>query len=87
MSELQRFKDDPDVQVLLLDSSGAVGLDLSFVSHIFLMEPIYDRSFESQIIARAWRMGAKGTVHIYRLAMRGSVEEAIKEMQCVPSRA
>ena len=76
-SELDRFRHDPGVKVLLLNSSGAVGLDLSFVSHVFLMEPIYDRSLESQIIARAWRMGAKGAVHVYRLAMAGSVEEVI----------
>ena len=73
--ELKRFKEDPAVSVLLLDKSGAVGLDLSFVSDVFLMEPIYDRALEAQIIARAWRMGATSTVTVHRLAMRGSVEE------------
>ena len=33
--EIQRFEMDPNVPVLLMDVSGAVGLDLHFVSHVF----------------------------------------------------
>ena len=32
--EIQRFEMDPNVRVLLMDVSGAVGLDLHFVSHV-----------------------------------------------------
>ncbi|KAK3271722.1 hypothetical protein CYMTET_19948, partial [Cymbomonas tetramitiformis] len=39
---------EDSVQVLLMDSAGSVGLDLSFVQHVFLMEPIADRSLEEQ---------------------------------------
>ena len=35
--------------VCLLDGAGAVGLDLSFVSHIFLLDPIWDKSLEDQV--------------------------------------
>ena len=28
---------------------GAVGLDLSFVTHVFLMEPLADKSMEEQV--------------------------------------
>lgn len=31
-----------------MDECGAVGLDLSFASHVFLMEPIADASLEQQ---------------------------------------
>jgi len=48
-ANLTAFSTDPAVSVLLMDSVGAVGLDLSFVSYVFLMEPIADRSLEEQV--------------------------------------
>lgn len=45
--------------VLLMDESASVGLDLSFVSYVLLLEPIADTSLEDQVISRAHRMGAK----------------------------
>lgn len=38
--------------VLVMDGSAALGLDLSFVTHVFLMEPIWDRRY---YIACMWR--------------------------------
>jgi SNF2 family DNA or RNA helicase len=48
-ASLAAFTTDPAVGVLLMDAVGAVGLDLSFVSYVFLMEPIKDRSLEEQV--------------------------------------
>lgn len=73
---LQKFIHEDDKFILLLETkNGSVGLDLSFVEYIFLMEPIWDASLEQQVIARAHRLGARETVHVERLAMRGSIEE------------
>lgn len=47
--ELERFRTDPECFVLLLGKRGAHGLDLSFVTHMFLMEQIWDRSLETQV--------------------------------------
>ena len=74
-SSIHRFMLDPEIGVLLMDSVGAVGLDLSFVSHIFLMEPIADKSLEDQVISRAYRMGAQRAVHVEVMAMKGTTEE------------
>ena len=49
---VHRFSLDPDMGVLLMDSVGSVGLDLSFVSYVFLMEPVADKSMEDQV----WRI-------------------------------
>eukprot|EP00887_Chlorella_sp_A99_P007154 scaffold2.g7154.t1 len=46
--QLHRFKYDPGCSVLLMDESGAVGHDLSMCHHVFLMEPIADKSIEDQ---------------------------------------
>lgn len=53
-----------------MDGAGAVGLDLSFVSWLFLMEPLPDRSLEEQVVARAHRMGALRPILVETLVMR-----------------
>ena len=53
-----------------MDETGAVGLDLSFVSFVCLMEPLQDRSLEQQVVARAHRMGATRPVHVEVLVMQ-----------------
>ncbi|KAL2898231.1 hypothetical protein RDABS01_040013 [Bienertia sinuspersici] len=73
------FKHDPSCVVLLMDGSAALGLDLSFASHVFLMEPIWDRSMEEQVISRAHRMGAVRPIHVETLVMRGTIEEQMVE--------
>lgn len=75
MKSLATFQYDPSCMALLMDGSAALGLDLSFVTHVFLMEPIWDRSMEEQVISRAHRMGATRPIHVETLAMRGTVEE------------
>ncbi|KAG7391804.1 hypothetical protein PHYPSEUDO_003424 [Phytophthora pseudosyringae] len=74
MKQLVRFRRDPNVNVLLLTEVGSHGLDLSFVTHIFLMDEIWDKSLEQQVISRAHRMGANQAVVVEQLWMRGSVE-------------
>ncbi|XP_030489447.2 F-box protein At3g54460 [Cannabis sativa] len=75
MKSLATFQYDSNCMVLLMDGSAALGLDLSFVSHVFLMEPIWDKSMEEQVISRAHRMGATRPIQVETLAMRGTIEE------------
>lgn len=56
--------------VLIMDQTGAVGLDLSFASWVFLLEPIEDISVHQQVVSRAHRMGAKQPVHLETLVMK-----------------
>ncbi|PON60049.1 F-box protein [Parasponia andersonii] len=75
MKSLAMFQNDTNCMVLLMDGSAALGLDLSFVSHVFLMEPIWDKSMEEQVISRAHRMGATRPIQVETLAMHGTIEE------------
>lgn len=75
MKSLTTFQHDPNCIALLMDGSAALGLDLSFVTHVFLMEPIWDRSMEEQVISRAHRMGATRPIQVETLAMNGTIEE------------
>ncbi|CAN0199422.1 unnamed protein product [Ectocarpus sp. 4 AP-2014] len=76
--ELERFCTDPECFVLLLGKRGAHGLDLSFVTHMFLMDQIWDRSLETQVVARANRMGAKGSVSVVQLIMKDTMEQELR---------
>lgn len=64
---------DPMCGVLLMDESGSVGLDLSFATHVFLMEPLADASLQAQVESRAHRMGAVKPIHVETLAMQVSL--------------
>jgi len=78
--ELHRFIHEPDCFVMLLSKQGSVGLDLSFVTHIFFLDSIYDKSLEAQVVARAYRMGATGPVFVEQLTAKDSVEEVMNRM-------
>lgn len=50
MKSLTMFQYDASCMVLLMDGSAALGLDLSFVTHVFLMEPIWDRRLSTMAL-------------------------------------
>nr|CAB3475463.1 unnamed protein product [Digitaria exilis] len=79
-SALAKFREDPTCMALVMDGTAALGLDLSFVTHVFLMEPIWDRSMEEQVISRAHRMGATRPIQVETLAMRGTIEEQMLKL-------
>lgn len=47
----------------------AAGLDLSFVTHLFLVNQIADPAIQQQVVARAHRMGATGPVVVQTLRL------------------
>ena len=52
------------VFLLSLHADLSHGLDLSFVTHMFLLEPITDAALLEQVTSRAHRLGAKGPVKV-----------------------
>ena len=74
---LHRFEHDAACCVLVMDDSGAVGLDLSFVEVVFLMEPLVDTAQEQQIVSRAHRMGATAPVRVEVLVMQARLFERV----------
>jgi SNF2 family DNA or RNA helicase len=77
--ELAKFKMSNDCFCMLLSKDGSEGLDLSFVTHIFFLEEIWDKSLQDQAVARAWRMGAKGHVEVETLLAKHTVESLMAE--------
>lgn len=77
---LRAFRQDPKMNVLLLTEVGSHGLDLSFVTHMFLMEEIWDKSLEKQVVSRAHRMGARQAVVVEQIVMRDTIEGVLLRM-------
>ena len=79
--ELSKFVHNEDCFCMLLGKDGSEGLDLSFVTHIFFLEQVWDKSLEHQAVARAWRMGAKGSVEVETLVAESTVEQTMFRLE------
>lgn len=69
-----------DVYLLSLDAGLAHGLDLSFVTHIFLLEPIADAALLEQVTSRAHRLGATGSVTVETINVFFKVSDDLKQV-------
>jgi hypothetical protein len=58
-----------DTFLLMLCHDGSHGLDLSFVTHLFIVNQIADPAVYQQVVARAHRMGATGPVKVHTLRL------------------
>lgn len=75
---IAEFQEDPPTTVFLLSMrAGAVGINLTAASHVFLMEPALNPALEEQAIGRAWRMGQSRSVVVKKFYVKGTVEENI----------
>ncbi|KAJ5373530.1 hypothetical protein N7517_005536 [Penicillium concentricum] len=76
LQELQKYQNQMETNVLLMTlGTGAVGLNLTTSSRIYLLEPQWNPSIEAQAIGRALRLGQVSNVTIVRYIMEGTVEE------------
>ncbi|KAF6233694.1 P-loop containing nucleoside triphosphate hydrolase protein [Scenedesmus sp. NREL 46B-D3] len=70
---IEAFQSDPPTTVFLLSMrSGAVGINLTAASHVYLLEPCLNPALEEQAIGRAWRMGQQRKVTVKRFYVKVS---------------
>ena len=75
---LDEFKKDEKPRVLVSQiQAGGTGLNIQSASVIIFCEPQIKPSLETQAIARAYRMGQKNTVLVYRLLCTETIDEEI----------
>jgi hypothetical protein len=67
--------EEEEASVLLLKEDGSTGLDLSFATHIFLLDPIKDPALRNQIVSRAHRMGATGPVQVQLVQVATEIDQ------------
>ena len=70
---------DYDVFLISL-KAGGTGLNLTRANYVFHLDPWWNPAAENQASDRAYRMGQKSAVTVYRLRSRGTIEEMIHAM-------
>jgi len=60
--------------------AGGTGLNLTRASYVFHMDPWWNPAVEAQASDRAWRMGQKQAVTVYKMRARGTIEELIHSL-------
>lgn len=79
---VDQFNKNPVYNVFLLTTKvGGLGVNLTGASRVIIYDPDWNPSTDMQARERAWRLGQKQDVAIYRLIMAGSIEEKIYHRQ------
>lgn len=78
----RRVEETPFPKILLISlRAGGVGLNLTSANTVFMMDPWWNEAVENQAINRAFRIGQKRKVTVYRLIIKDSIEEKILKLQ------
>lgn len=75
------FQDSKQYDTLILSiKAGGTGLNLTAASHVVHYDLWWNPAVENQATDRAYRIGQKNNVMIYRMITKGTLEEKIDEM-------
>ncbi|CDM26849.1 hypothetical protein CBS147339_8378 [Penicillium roqueforti] len=76
------FNNDPNIHVFLLTTRvGGIGVNLTGADRVIIYDPDWNPSTDLQARERAWRLGQKRDVTIFRLMTKGTIEEKIYHRQ------
>ncbi|XP_015258168.1 PREDICTED: DNA excision repair protein ERCC-6-like [Cyprinodon variegatus] len=79
---ISRFQKDKRYSVFLLTTQvGGVGITLTAANRVVIYDPSWNPATDAQAVDRAYRIGQKENVVIYRLITCGTVEEKIYRRQ------
>uniref|UniRef100_A0A224YWR3 DNA excision repair protein ERCC-6 n=1 Tax=Rhipicephalus zambeziensis TaxID=60191 RepID=A0A224YWR3_9ACAR len=79
---INKFNADPSVFVFLLTTRvGGLGVNLTGANRVVIYDPDWNPSTDTQARERAWRIGQRRDVTIYRLLTAGTIEEKIYHRQ------
>ena len=79
---VDEFNNDKSVKVFLISlKAGGTGLNLTSADVVIHYDPWWNVSSENQATDRAYRIGQKNSVQVYKLITSNSIEEKINQMQ------
>ena len=79
---VDEFNKNPEVQLFLISlKAGGTGLNLTGADMVIHYDPWWNLSTENQATDRAYRIGQKNNVQVYKLITKNSIEEKIYELQ------
>ncbi|XP_069836925.1 DNA excision repair protein ERCC-6 [Dendropsophus ebraccatus] len=79
---IAQFNEDTSIFVFLLTTRvGGLGVNLTGANRVVIYDPDWNPSTDTQARERAWRIGQKKEVTVYRLLTAGTIEEKIYHRQ------
>ena len=79
---IDRFQGDPDAPPIFILSlkAGGTGLNLTRANHVFHIDRWWNPAVENQATDRAFRIGQKRNVQVYKFVSSGTLEEKINDL-------
>ena len=76
------FQHDPDAPPIFILSlkAGGTGLNLTRANHVFHVDRWWNPAVENQATDRAFRIGQKQNVQVYKFVCTGTLEEKINDI-------
>ena len=82
MKLVDEFNENPEIQVFLISlKAGGTGLNLTGADMVIHYDPWWNVSTENQATDRAYRIGQRNNVQVYKLRTKNSIEEKIYKLQ------
>ncbi len=79
---VDEFNKNKDLQIFLISlKAGGTGLNLTSADIVIHFDPWWNLSAENQATDRAYRIGQKNNVQVYKLITKNSIEEKINKLQ------
>lgn len=79
---VDEFNQNSEIKVFLISlKAGGTGLNLTGADMVIHYDPWWNLSAENQATDRAYRIGQKNNVQVYKLITKNSIEEKIYELQ------
>ncbi len=81
-SVVREFQENDKVKIFLGSlKAGGLGLNLTAADQVFIIDPWWNPAAEMQAIDRAHRIGQDKKVFVYKIIMKGTIEEKILALQ------
>lgn len=85
--KIAHFQSEKGSSVMVLGRQvGSVGLNITKANHVIIADPWWNYNNDDQCIGRAYRIGQKKPVHVYRLHQPGFVVDEKMGRVCVEKR-
>lgn len=79
---VEEFNKNPEIKLFLISlKAGGTGLNLTGADMVIHYDPWWNLSTENQATDRAYRIGQKNNVQVYKLITKNTIEEKIYELQ------
>lgn len=81
---VERFNNNSNIPIFLISlKAGGTGLNLTGADYVIHYDPWWNPAVEDQATDRAYRIGQKKKVFVYRLITKNTVEEKIQKLKQV----